>query len=219
MHPLAQESVSRSVSSTPKQLFSSHALRQSAICLGLGGALFVLTYVLELAFGLQYGRGHAPADVVTLPLAWGILFTFTLSLLVMAIGLFRLALTLRPPAPRAALAGMILASVAFVLMPLNMAFLLGVFGQLQHRPDLMHPILTNLVATTLLSVAMLRRRLVPRSVGVMLLVTGVITFPFILLTIPLEAIVPPFVIADLPFAAWGATLVAAGSMLWRHASR
>lgn len=212
-------SASGSTPSALEQPIAKPALRQAALWLGLGGALLVLTYALELVFGLRYGREHSSADVATLRLAWAILFAFTLGLLVIAIGLFRLASALRPHIPRVALGGMALAGVAFVLMPLNMAFMLGVFGPPQHRQDLMHPVLTNLAATALLSAVVLRRRLLPRAVGLMLLVAGVITFPFIMLTIPLELIMPPFLIADLPFAAWGAALIATGWILRRYAGR
>jgi hypothetical protein len=109
----------RPVLSVPEQSLSGLVLRQAALWLGLGGALFVLTYALELVFGLRYGREHSSADVATLRLAWAILFAFTLSLLVIAVRL----------------------------------------------------------------------------------------------------IMPPFLIADLPFATWGAALVAAGLVLRRHAGR
>jgi hypothetical protein len=219
MYRLTHESASQLASPGREPVLAASDLRRSALWLGLGGTLFVLTYALELVFGMRYGREHATSDAATLPLAWGILFNFTLSLLMIALGLFRLALTLRPATLRVAIGGMLLAGVAFVLLPINLGFLLGAFGPPQHRPELMIPVLTNLAATTLLSVVVLRRRLVPRSIGVMLLIAGVITFPFILLTIPLEAVLPPFVIADMPFAAWGAALVAVSWMLWRYATR
>lgn len=219
MYRFAHQSALQPAPAASEQSLAPAALRRSALGLGLGGALFVLTYALELVFGMRYGREHTTSDVGTLPLAWGILFTFTLSLLVIAIGLFRLAWALRPALPRVALGGMLFAGVAFVLLPINLGFLLGAFGSPQHRPELMLPVLTNLAATTLLSVAVLRRRLMPRAVSIMLLIAGVITFPFILLTIPLEAVLPPFLIADMPFGAWGAALTVVGWKLWRDTSR
>ena len=67
MYPLLfQGSAPRVAPSPPQQPLSGPALRQPALWLGLGGALFVLTYALEIAFGLSYGREHDSADVATM---------------------------------------------------------------------------------------------------------------------------------------------------------
>jgi hypothetical protein len=199
----------------PPRLAQPRALRRASAGLALGGALLLIMYALQIVYGLEHGRLYTPDDVTASPMARLGLALLTLALLAVALGLFTLGRSLRGRAPILAVISMALASVAFALMPINLAFLSGLLGPPRHLPRLMLPVLTNLAATVLLSVAALRSRALPAGPGYALLAAGVITFPFILLTIPLEAVVPDYLIADLPFAAWGATLLVVGWLLRR----
>lgn len=216
MHKYLDRPTSQPTDAHPASQLALRDLRRVAGGLAAGGALFLIMYAIEIGFGLRYGRLYTSDDLPASTLAWGGLTTFTLALLTVAVSLFSLGWSLRRKATLPALAVMVLVSVAFVLMPLNLAFLFGAFGTPQHIPGLMHPILTNLVATILLSLTVLRQRLLPARIGFALLAAGMITFPFILLTIPLEAVMPDYIIADLPFAAWGATLIAVSWMIWHE---
>jgi hypothetical protein len=80
-------------------------------------------------------------------------------------------------------------------------------------------VVTNLAAATLLGIATLRTRALSRAIGVTFLTVGLITFPCILLTIPLEAVLPPYVVGDLPFPVWGVVFAALGGMILRSAAQ
>jgi uncharacterized membrane protein YeiH len=76
-------------------------------------------------------------------------------------------------------------------------------------------VVSSLLSTTLLGIAALRTRAFSRAINWTLVSVGLVTFPVILLTIPLEAVLPPYVISDLPFPVWGAIFAGIGYALLR----
>lgn len=187
----------------------------SALLLAAGGAAMILMYALEIVFGLRYGRMMGPADLSLswLTLAQALLFSGCL--LLIAAGLMALGLALRQRAPWLATAGLVFAGLAGLAAAANTA-LVGA-GRLPLGELGGASVLANLIAAALIGAAVLRRGALPRRFGWTLVAVGLATFPCILLTIPLEALMPPFVIADLPFVVWGLIFSALGLMLRRQA--
>jgi hypothetical protein len=185
-----------------------------------GGALMVIMYALEIVYGMQSGAPFGPEDLGRSALALVGSMTFALGLLLIGAGLLGTSWALRAYAPIVAALSLVLALVPIGAMAVNLTLISGVTGQ----PTLLGElgglaVVTNLASATLLGIAVLRTRALPHAIGIMLLTVGLITFPCILLTIPLEAVLPPYIVGDLPFPVWGVVFAALGGLMLRNAAR
>jgi len=183
-----------------------------------GGTLMVIMYALEIIYGMQSGAPFGPEDLGRSALALVGSMTFALGLLLIGAGLLGTSRALRARAPILATLSLALALVPIGAMAVNLTLISGVTGQ----PTLLGElgglaVVTNLAAAVLLGIAVLRTRALPRAIGITFLTVGLITFPCILLTIPLEAVLPPYIVGDLPFPVWGVVFAALGSMILRSA--
>jgi hypothetical protein len=183
----------------------------------MGGLLMVGMYVMEIVFGLQHGRMPSPED---LPTSWFVVAQgacFALSLILIGGGLGLLGRALRSRAPILATISLLFAALALVVMVVNLALVLGRSAPIGELGGL--GVVSSLVASTLLGIAGLRTRAVSRPISLTLLTVGLITFPSILLTIPLEAVLPSYVVGDLPFPVWGMVFAVLGGLLLRQEAR
>jgi hypothetical protein len=189
----------------------------SSVALLGGGALMVLMYVLEIIYGIQYGTMFTPEDLGGSLLARMGSLTFALGLLVIGAGLAGTSLALRARAPILATLALLLALVPIAAMAANLALISGILGQ----PTLMGElgglaVVTSLGSATLLGIAVLQTRALPRAIGITFLIVGLITFPCILLTIPLETVLPAYIVGDLPFPVWGAVFATLGGLILQN---
>jgi hypothetical protein len=195
----------------------TYPARWSHVALIAGGSLMVTMYALEMVYGLQTGRMFRIPDLPSSGLAQGSAAAFTLGLLLIAVGQLDIAAVLRRVAPRLALASALLGCVPIIGAPINLTLLAGVMGQ----PTIIGTInglgvITNLASATLLGIVALRRKALPRAAGMTLLAVGLGTFPLILLTIPLETLITPWVAEDFPFPMWGLIFIVLGVILQRN---
>src|SRR5258706_7076455 len=111
---------------------------------------------------------------------------------------------------------MLLAFVPITARLINLVLLTGFFSGIRVLVLLAGiGVVSTFASATLLGIATLRTRSLPRWTALMLLVAGLVTFPVILLTIPLSAFVPDYVIGDLPFALSADLFLVVGSQLLR----
>lgn len=185
----------------------------SLLLLMLGGLLLMLTYASDVIHTLTTGQMVAREEVLVTWQAALHTLSFNGCLLLVGMGLLTLGLALRPHAPWLASFGLVFAVLAGLATATNIGMLgariipsgeLGGVG-----------VIANLAASAFLGGAALRSKALSRRIGRILLVTGIITFPCILLTFPLSLILPEFVVADLPFLFLGAIFGALGLMLRR----
>lgn len=178
-----------------------------------GGLLMVAMYALEIVQGLQTGETMTLENAAVRPLLYISGFMFGFALIAVALGLAGIGLVLRAHAPRLATAAVVLPLLAALAPIFNMlAPVVGMHGV----PALNAlSVLANLASATLLGIAALRTRALPRMIGSTLLAVGLITFPLILLTIPAASFLPEYVVQDIPFPVWGAIFVGIGAALWR----
>jgi len=186
----------------------------SKLALIVGGSLLVVMYTLEIIFGLQTGRMPDKPDIFTSTLTALSLLSAAFGLAFLAIGLIGIGMVLHARAPKLATAGIAVAVIPLLATIINLGLIAG--GRESNGLVGGLSVLANLASATLLGIAVFRSRALPRRIGLTLLVVGLITFPCILATIPLEAMLPEYVIADLPFPTWGAIFVGLGVALLRR---
>jgi hypothetical protein len=183
----------------------------SAALLILGGLLMMLMYVGDVIHTLATGHMVAREEALITWQAALHNLAFNGCLLLVGAGLLTLSLALRPRAPWLASAGLVFAALAAGAAATNIGMLVarlvpsGGLGGVG--------VIANLAASAFLGGAALRSTALPRRIGMILLITGVITFPAILLTFPLGMILPEFVVADLPFLCLGAVFSSLGLLL------
>ncbi len=131
-------------------------------------------------------------------MAWTNAALFSLAIVLIAVGLVGIGAWLRQRAPKLSIAAMLIATFAFATNAVNFVLLLGVTGQSAYIGTLAGlGVVSSLLSTTLLGVAALRTRAFNRAINWTLVSVGLVTFPVILLTIPLESVLPAYVISDL----------------------
>ena len=187
----------------------SNLIRWGGPTMMLGGLLWILAYATGLIVGVT--TGELPQDPGASALAWVGAASFSAAILFVGIGLAGLYARLERHSKKLAVAGLVLACVAIITAAINLVLMTGILGEARVLNSLGGVgVLSILGGATLLAIAALRAKVLPRWVRFVLLVVGVLTFPVLLATIPLESALPPFVIADLPFAVVGVALIAVG---------
>jgi hypothetical protein len=185
--------------------------RGIGVALMVGGTLWVVHFVLYAGAGTV--RGEVPDFSSIFGKIDGTIFT--VAIVALSLGLFRLGQLLRTRAAVWATAGMALATVAglsviaglltrvFVGQPIGALGGIGVLG--------------TCLSATLLAIAALRTRLLSRGLGALLFAVGLLTFPLIIaITIPFGAWLPMYVVDELPFAASGVAWLLLGERLNRE---
>jgi hypothetical protein len=183
----------------------------------LGGLLWVFMYGTEILLGLKTGETYGdPSESV---LAWLGGASFSGAIFCAGIGFVGLYARLQGRSRKLGIAGLLLESVAIIAAAVNLSLLLlsGVTGAVtEFEPlGLLGVVGTFVGGCLLLGIAALRADVLPRWAGVLLLTVGVLFWLLIVATIPLEAVLPSYVIEDLPFPIAGAALVLVGRALSR----
>ncbi len=185
----------------------------SALLLLLGGLLMMLMYVGDVVHTLTTGQMVAREEALVTWQAALHNLSFNGCLLLVGTGLLTLGLALRPRAPWLVSAGLVFAALAAGAAAANIGMLVARIVPSGNLGGV--GVIANLAASALLGGAALRSKALSPRIGRILLITGIITFPCILLTFPLSLILPEFVVADLPFLFLGAIFGAIGLMLRR----
>jgi hypothetical protein len=191
---------------------SSPLVRWGGFTLILGGLLWIVSY----GAGLVNGKTIDPLIQNLSLLEWIGGIAFSGALLFLGIGLAALSARLQERAKRLALVGMLLAFIPITAGLINLVLLTGIFKGIRVLVLLAGiGVVSTFASATLLGIATLRTKALPRWTALILLVTGLVTFPVILLTIPLSAVVPDSIIGDLPFALSAALFLVVGSQVLR----
>lgn len=178
----------------------------------LGGMLWVLTYVVEILIGVTLGEAvYRRADAGASLLEWLWPAFFMGAIFFLGIGLLGVWARLRGRARIVGLLGALLASAAIVAASINLATLTDVAGEPTASDGLgFLGVIGTLGGSVLLGIASLRAKVLPRLARFTLMLLPLAFIPAIIATIPLEAVAPEYVIADLPFPVVGAVMATVG---------
>jgi hypothetical protein len=191
---------------------SSFLVRWGGLALIVGGLLWIASY----GTGLVNGRTIDPHIQNLSPLEWISGITFSGAFLFLGIGLAALGARLQQRSKPLALVGTLLAFLPITAGLVNLVLLTGLFRGIRVIGLLAGiGVVCTFASATLLGIATLHTRSLPRWTALILLVTGLVTFPVILLTIPLSAFVPDYITGDLPFALSAALFLVVGSQMLR----
>ncbi len=191
---------------------SSNLIRWGGPALILGGLLWGLTYLTELVIGVTAGEAaYNRADPSASALEWFWPAFFMGAIFFLGVGLLGVRARLEGRSRLLGIVGALLACVAIVAASINLVLLTGVTGKPTASDGLgFAGVLGVLIGATLLGIATLRARVLPRWARIALTFVAFAFFPAILVTIPLEGVAPDYVIADLPFPVVGAVLASVG---------
>lgn len=187
--------------------------RLASSALAIGGALMIVMYAFQIVHGINTGETMAPANMMNRPLLHLSGISFSAGMLGIALGLAGIGLGLRSRSPKLATLAIALPLLAALAPAYNLVANLAGFSGMPSINGF--TVLANLASATMLGVAALRTKALPRGIALTLLAVGLVTFPLILLTIPAEAVLPPYVAMDLPFPVWGAIFAGIGVALGR----
>jgi len=190
----------------------SNVKRWGGPALILGGLLWGLTYLTEIIIGVTQGEDvYNRADPSASVLEWFWPAFFMGAVLFLGIGLLGVWARLEGRSRMFGFAGAFLASVAIVAASINLVLLAGVTGEPTAADGLgFAGVLGVLIGATLLGSATIRAKVLPRWSRFVLTFLFFAFVPAIMVTIPLEGVVPDYVIADLPFPVVGAVLASVG---------
>lgn len=191
---------------------SSNFKRWGGPALILGGTLWILSYLTELAIGATAGEAeYARADPSTSVLEWFWPALFMGAIFFLGIGLLGVRARLDGRSRVLGIVGALLACVAIVAAAINLVLLTGVTGKPTAEDGLgFAGVLGIVFGSTFLGIAALRAKVLPRWVRFALAFIVFAFIPAIIATIPLEGVLPDYVIANLPFVFVGAVLAAVG---------
>jgi hypothetical protein len=191
---------------------SSNLIRWGGPALILGGLLWVLTYLVEIIFGMTAGEAaynRADASASILVWFWGVFFMGALFFL--GVGLLGVRARLEGRSKVLGTVGALLALVAILAASINLVTLTGVFGEPMANDGLgFLGVIGTLGGSLLLGIAALRAKVLPRSARFVLTLTPFAFIPAIIVTIPLSSVAPEYVVADFPFPVVGAVLGTVG---------
>lgn len=178
----------------------------------VGGALWGMTYLTELTIGITAGEEvYNSADPSASVLEWFWPAFFMGALLFLGIGLLGTWARLQGRSPVLGTLGALAACVTIVAAAINLVLLTGVTGKATAADGLgFAGVIGVLLGSTLLGVASFRAGTLPRWASLVLTFLLFAFIPAIIVTIPLEGVVPDYVIADLPFPVVGAVLATIG---------
>ncbi len=191
---------------------SSNFKRWGGPALMLGGLLWGLTYLTEIVVGVTAGEAaYNRADPSASVLEWFWPALFMGAIFFLGVGLLGVHARLEGRSRILGTVGALLACVAVVAASINLVLLTGVTGKPTALDGLgFAGVLGVVFGSTLLGIATLHARVLPRWVRFVLTFIVFAFVPAIIATIPLEGVVPDYVIADLPFLAVGVVLAVVG---------
>lgn len=194
---------------------SSKLIRWGGPAMMLGGLMWVLTYGVEILIGVTLGEAvYRRADAAASLLEWLWPAFFMGAIFFLGVGLLGVWARLQGHAKIVGLLGALLASVAIVAATINLATLTGVAGEPTASDGLgFLGVIGTLGGSILLGIAALRAKVLPRLARFTLTLLPLAFIPAIIATIPLEAVAPEYVIADLPFPVVGAVLATVGYVM------
>ncbi len=191
---------------------SSNLRRWGGPALILGGLLWGLTYLTEIVIGVTAGEAaYNRADPSASVLEWFWPAFFMGAILFLGVGLLGVRAHLAGRSRILGTIGALLACVAVVAASTNLVLLTGVTGKPTALDGLgFAGVLGVVFGSTFLGIATLRAHVLPRGARFPLALIVFAFIPAIIATIPLEGVLPDYVIADLPFPVVGAVLAAVG---------
>jgi len=183
----------------------------------IGGLLWVATYVVEILIGVLLGEAtYAEPEASSSWLVWLWPATFMAAIFCLATGLLGVASQVGRRGRVLAVLGGLLACVALTASSANIVRLTGVLGESTASDGLgFLGVIGVLGGSVLLGGATLRARVLTRRARLTLLLLPLAFVPAIIATIPLEAVAPDYVVADLPFPVVGLVLATVGLTLHR----
>ncbi len=184
----------------------------------LGGLLWILTYVVEIVIGVTLGaETYSQADPSASLLEWLWPVFFMGAIFFLGVGLLGVRARLEGRSKKLGIAGALLAAVAVVAASINLVLLAGVFGEATALDGLgFLGVIGVIFGAILLGIATLRARVLPRWARLVLTMTPLAFIPAIIVTIPLESVLPEYVIADLPFPVVGTVLATVGYAILKN---
>lgn len=182
-----------------------------------GGLLWVATYVVEILIGVLLGaEAYASPESSSSWLVWLWPATFMGAVFWLAAGLLGVAVQVGRRGRVLAVLGGLLAFTALAASSVNLVRLTGVVGEATASDGLgFLGVIGVLGGSVLLGGATLRGRVLRRRVRFTLVLLPLAFIPAIIATIPLEAVAPDYVVADLPFPVVGLVLATVGLTLRR----
>lgn len=183
----------------------------------VGGLLWVATYVVEILIGVVLGEtAYSSPELSSSWLVWLWPATFMGAIFLLATGLLGVAAQVGRRGGVLAVLGGVLALVALGASLVNLVRLTGVAGEPTASDDLgFLGVIGVLGGSVLLGIAALRSEVLRRRTALTLALLPLAFIPAIIATIPLEAVAPDYVVADLPFPFVGLTLATVGITLRR----
>ncbi len=184
----------------------------------LGGLLWILTYVVEIVIGVTLGaETYSQADPSASLLEWLWPVFFMGAIFFLGVGLLGVRARLEGRSKKLGIAGALLAAVSVVAASINLVLLAGVFGEATALDGLgFLGVIGVIFGAILLGIATLRARVLPRWARLVLTMTPLAFIPAIIATIPLESVLPEYVIADLPFPVVGTVLATVGYAILKN---
>ena len=192
---------------------SSKLSRWSGPAFAAGGLLWIAHYALQVVMGVASGEPPATRAFDS-PGAVLDLFFFSGAILLFVAGLLGIGARLRGGSRKLEAASSVFALIAGTSVVAQAALASGVLGEAVFVGALLgFGVIGSLASATLLSVGALRTGALPRRTGLLLLVTGLVTFPGIVAAGALAAFVPAYLTDELPFAVSGVAWVMVGRAL------
>lgn len=197
---------------------SPNLIRWGGPAMMLGGLLWILTYVVEIVIGVTLGaETYSQADPSASLLEWLWPVFFMGAIFFLGVGLLGVRAQLEGRSKKLGITGALLAVVAIVAASINLVLLAGVFGEAKALDGLgFLGVIGVIFGAILLGIAALRARVLQRWARLVLTMTPLAFIPAIIVTIPLESVLPEYAIADLPFLVVGAVLATVGYAILKN---
>lgn len=208
----------RSERATATRAWREVLVHHAWVTLLVGGLCWVATYVVEILIGTLLGEAvyASPGDSSSW-LLWLWPASFFSATLFLSAGLLGVAGRVERRGRVPAVIGAAVASVGLVASFVNLVRLTGVVGEAEASDDLgFLGVVGVMLGSVLVGAAHLRGRIQPRPVALTLALLPLAFVPAIAATIPLGAVAPEYVVADLPFPVVGLILAAVGLSLRRR---
>lgn len=187
----------------------------------VGGLLWVLTYVVEIAIGVTLGEdAYRRAEPTGSILEWLWPACFVGAAGLIGVGLLGVASRIQGRGKVLGLLGALMASVAVAAAAVGVVTLSGVLGR-PHMSDSIGfaGVIGVMAGSALVGSASLRAAVLPRPARFTLALLPLAFVPAIIATIPLAEVAPEYVVADLPFPVVGLVLAYVGRAIQRDTSR
>ncbi len=180
---------------------ATNTMRWAGPAAMLGGLLWILAYGLEVLAGATTGEQIGEySNQSGLNLIY--LLMVHAALVLLGIGLVGLRARLGGRSKKLGIAGLSLACIAIAMGAVNPVVRIGLLA--------FFGILGVVGGSLVLGIAALRTGALPRWARPLPLLVGIMFFPLIFLTFPLESILPSYATSNFPFPITGAVWVAIG---------